>query len=124
MTTGVQVVLAPTEAKRLLSKAVLQLEEVKRALEDGIVIIHPSSTTIFMLEELGHTLSDDGIWICGHISPKGLCISRKMIDAATASGESDVDHCRKVEKANDPPTPRPSPIRPPSRQSTIDSNRN
>jgi len=80
MTKSVQVVLAPTEAKRLLSKAVLQLEEVKKALKDGIIIIHPSSTTIFILEELGFSLSDGGIWICGHVSPKGLCISRKMLD--------------------------------------------
>ena len=81
MTLYLQVVLTPTESKRLLSKAVLQLDEVKRALDDGIVIIHPCSTTIFMLEELGFQVPEQGIWVCGHISPKGLCISRKQIDA-------------------------------------------
>ena len=81
MTLHLQVVLTPTESKRLLSKAVLQLDEVKRALDSGIVIIHPCSTTIFMLEELGFQVHEQGIWVCGHISPKGLCISRKQIDS-------------------------------------------
>ena len=76
-----QIVLTPTEAKKLLSKAVLNLDEVKRALDSGMLIVHPSSTTIFMLDELGFTLPSEGIWICGHISPKGLCISRAMVDA-------------------------------------------
>jgi hypothetical protein len=76
-----QVVLTPTETKKLLTKAVLNLDEVKRALDSGMLIVHPSSTTIFMLDELGFTLPSEGIWICGHISPKGLCIARGMIDA-------------------------------------------
>jgi hypothetical protein len=80
MTLSVQVVLTPTEAKRLLSKAVLQLDEVKKALDDGIMVVHPSSTTIFMLEELGLQLPKERIWVCGHISPTGLCLSRKQID--------------------------------------------
>jgi hypothetical protein len=76
-----QVVLTPTEAKRLLSKAVLNLPEVKKALKEGILILHPSSTTIFMLEELGYSLTPERIWVCGHISPKGLCMARPIIDA-------------------------------------------
>ena len=76
-----QVVLTPTEAKRLLSKAVLNLTEVKKALKEGILILHPSSTTIFMLEELGYSLTPERIWVCGHISPKGLCMARPIIDA-------------------------------------------
>ena len=81
MLSAVQVVMTPTEAKRLLSKAILNLDEVKRALDKGMLIIHPSSTTIFMLEELGLRLSQKQIWVCGHISPKGLCMSRGPIDA-------------------------------------------
>ncbi|MFX0203848.1 MAG: hypothetical protein ACFFCW_47725, partial [Candidatus Hodarchaeota archaeon] len=81
--SSVQVVLTPTEAKRLLSKAVLNMDEVKRALEESILIIHPSSTTVFMMQELGFKYaptSEYGIWICGHISPKGLCVPRVLID--------------------------------------------
>jgi len=79
MITSTEVVLTPTEAKRLLSKAVLDRDEVKKALDQGMLVVHPSSTSIFMLEELGLKLHEEGIWICGHISPKGLCISRKNI---------------------------------------------
>jgi len=86
MTLSVQFALTPTESKRLLSKAVLQLDEVKKALDKGIIIVHPSSTTIFMLEELGFRVPEKGIWICGHISPKGLCISRKQIDTTMKPG--------------------------------------
>ncbi len=75
-----QVVLTPTESKRLLSKAVLNLPKVQRALNEGILIVHPSSTTIFMIEELGFKLAKEQIWVCGHISPKGLCMVRPIID--------------------------------------------
>jgi len=86
-----QVVLTPTEAKRLLSKAILQLDEVKKALDNGMLIVHPSSTTIFMLDELGFKLPPQGIWVCGHISPKGLCISRAMVDAILEIPDYTVD---------------------------------
>jgi hypothetical protein len=86
-----QVVLTPTESKRLLSKAVLSLDGVKRALSDGFVIVHPSSTSIFMLGELGFELPEKAIWVCGHISDKGLCISRKMIDAVLETPEYGAD---------------------------------
>lgn len=79
MTTSIEVVLTPTEAKRILSKAVLARDEVKRALDRGMLVIHPSSTSIFMLQELGLKPHAKGIWICGHVSPKGLCISREVI---------------------------------------------
>ena len=82
-----QVVLTPTESKRLLSKAVLNLPEVQKALNKGILILHPSSTTIFMLEELGFKLTDERIWVCGHISPKGLCMARPIIDAVVEDPE-------------------------------------
>jgi hypothetical protein len=80
MITSTEVVLTPTESKRLLARAVLNRDEVKKALAEGMLIIHPSSTSMFMLEELGLKVHEQGIWICGHISPKGLCISRGVID--------------------------------------------
>jgi len=86
-----QIVLTPTEAKKLLTKAVLNLDEVKKALDSGMLIVHPSSTTIFMLDELGFTLPPENIWICGHISPKGLCISRGMVDAILEIPDYTVD---------------------------------
>jgi hypothetical protein len=80
MISSIEVVLTPTESKRLLSKAVLNMDEVKRAFEEGMLIVHPCSTSIFMLDELGFKLHENGIWICGHVSPKGLCMSRGILD--------------------------------------------
>lgn len=82
MKESVQVVLTPTEAKRLLSKAVLSMDEVKRALDKSILIVHPSSTTVFMMEELGFKYSpksEFGIWICGHTKPEGLCGGVRLV---------------------------------------------
>lgn len=87
MVLNAQVVLTPIESKQLLSKAVLNMDGVKRALDEGLLVIHPSSTTIFMLKELGFKLPERGIWVCGHISTKGLCISRNMIDAVLKTPE-------------------------------------
>ncbi|TRZ51572.1 hypothetical protein D4S03_04850 [bacterium] len=91
MDLSVQVILTPTEAKRLLSKAILNLDEVKRALQDGMVIVHPSSTTMFMLEELGFRPHEKGIWVCGLICPTGLCLSKGMIDTVLRSEGYDAD---------------------------------
>jgi len=47
-----QVSLTPTESKKLLSKALAQMPLIKAAANEGIVVIHPSSTTLFLIEEL------------------------------------------------------------------------
>ncbi len=74
-----QAVLTPTESKKLIAKAVLQTEEMKEALAEDIVVIHPSSTTVFMLEELG-IARPASWWICGLIQPRGLCASGQILD--------------------------------------------
>lgn len=40
-----QVVLRSAEPKKLMYKAVFEMNSVQKALEQGIVVIHPSSTT-------------------------------------------------------------------------------
>lgn len=72
-----QVVLLPTESKKLIAKAVLQMEVVKAALDDGMVVMHPSSSTLFMFEELSGGQRPRE-WVCGVIAPKGLCVSEEM----------------------------------------------
>lgn len=67
-------VLTPAESKKLIAKAVLQLPEVQRALKNGTVVIHPSSTTTFIYEELMGFQPEDS-WVFGVVSPKGLCRS-------------------------------------------------
>jgi hypothetical protein len=70
-----QVSLTPTESKKLIAKAVAKMELVQNAFEKGMVAIHPSSTTIFIVEELTGKLPETEVWVCGIITPKGTCLS-------------------------------------------------
>jgi hypothetical protein len=82
-----QMILTVAESKRLLCKAILAHPYVQKAWEDGITVIHPSSTTYFVLKELGLELpkESNGLWVCGHISPKGLCQAKPMADLMLGS---------------------------------------
>lgn len=74
-----QVTLTTSEAKRLIAKAVIRLETVKNALNDGIVVIHPSTTTSFIIKELYGKFPTAG-FVCGIVTPKGTCISEVMLE--------------------------------------------
>lgn len=76
----IQVLLTPSESKKLLAKAVLNKAEVRKALEEGIVVLHPSSTTVFIMDELGYGLPSTEMWICGLSAPRGLCASRQILE--------------------------------------------
>jgi hypothetical protein len=69
-----QIILTPTEAKKFIAKAIVQVEVVKRAAEKGIIAIHPSSTTYFIAEELLGKKPSSNTWVCGVIAPKGACM--------------------------------------------------
>ena len=56
------VVLLPRESKRLLAKAVLELPEVKRALESGWFVVSRGVTPSYIIEEL-----------TGESPPKAYC---------------------------------------------------
>jgi hypothetical protein len=47
-----EIVLIPSESKKLISLAILELPEVKNAFKHGIVALHPSSTTVFLYKEI------------------------------------------------------------------------
>lgn len=86
----IQVALTPTEAKKLIAKAVVAMDSVKQALRSGTIIINPSSTTVFMLAEFGITLDPLDPWICGLVVPKGLCASAEIVlEAAAAAKKND-----------------------------------
>ena len=69
-----QVSLTPAESKKLIAKAIANMDVVKRALVEGIVVLHPSSSTFFIVEELTGEKPWTTMWVCGLISPKGACI--------------------------------------------------
>ena len=72
-----QVSLTATESKKLLAKALANMVPLKNAMEKGMVVVHPSSTSLFLIEELTGTIPE-GLWVCGIIIPKGTCISREQ----------------------------------------------
>ena len=56
-----QVSLIPNESKKLIAKALADLSEVKTALKDGIVAMHPSSSTLFLAEEILGKTPETGV---------------------------------------------------------------
>ena len=69
----VQVVLTPTESKKLIAEAVVRMDSVQKALQDGIVAIHPSSSTYFIVEAITGQ-RPKGMWLVGMICRRGTCL--------------------------------------------------
>jgi hypothetical protein len=74
-----QVVLTPTESKKLIAKAVAKLDVVKQAAAEGMIVIHPSSSTYFIFEELTGTKPKTNHWVCGVVTPRGMCVEMAMV---------------------------------------------
>ena len=70
-----QVTLIPTESKKLIARAVAGMDEVQNAFHKGIVAIHPSSSTIFIVEELVGAFPETEVWVSGLVAPKAACVS-------------------------------------------------
>jgi len=68
-----QVSLTPTESKKLIAKAVANMKEVKNAVHNGLLVLHPSSSTYFIVEEITGTKPNTNAWVCGVVSPRGTC---------------------------------------------------
>jgi hypothetical protein len=68
-----QVSLTVPESKKLIAKAVANMDIVRKAFHGGIIALHPSSSTIFIVEELLGKLPDTRVWVMGMIVPKGAC---------------------------------------------------
>lgn len=72
-----QVVLTPTESKKLIAKAVAKMDVVRQA---GLVVLHPSSSTYFVVEELTGNKPDTNFWVCGLVAPRGNCVEMAMLE--------------------------------------------
>jgi len=83
-----QISLLPTESKKLIARAVARMDIVQKALSSGIVALHPSSSTIFIVEELLGKLPDTEVWVCGVIAQKAACSSAES-RAQRARDEAD-----------------------------------
>ena len=73
-----QVVLTPAESKKLIAKAIAKLDVVRQAAADGMVVIHPSSSTYFIFEELIGAKPKTNYWVCGVVTPRGMCVEMAM----------------------------------------------
>jgi hypothetical protein len=73
------VVLTPAESKKLIAKAVVRMDIVKEASKGRMIVLHPSSSTYFIVEELTGHLPETNRWACGVVSPKGLCVEMGIL---------------------------------------------
>jgi hypothetical protein len=74
-----QIVLTPAESKKLIAKAVARLEAVQQAAKMGIVALHPSSSTYFIVEEITGSKPKTNYWVCGVVTPRGMCVEMAMV---------------------------------------------
>lgn len=74
-----QVVLTPTESKKLIAMAIARLDVVQNALNGGTIMVHPSSSTYFIIEELIGGKPTTNHWVCGVITPKGMCVEMATV---------------------------------------------
>ncbi len=68
-----QIVLTPAESKCFISKAIARMEVVRKAVSEGTVVIHPSSTTYFLVKEITGDVPRTDHWVLGGVFPQGLC---------------------------------------------------
>jgi len=71
-----QATLIPSEGKRLIGRAVAQMDAVQSALKKGTVIIATSTTTAYVLEELlGRRIEEKGMFTAGVVTARGCCVT-------------------------------------------------
>ncbi|MGQ9543709.1 MAG: hypothetical protein ACUVTM_06475 [Candidatus Bathyarchaeia archaeon] len=85
----IQVTLTPAESKRLIAKATVSLDVVRKAWREGIILVGASTTCAFVLEELLHKRITEG-YGCGIIIPRGTCIMLEMLDSIRQRGYAKV----------------------------------
>jgi hypothetical protein len=73
-----RIVLAPAESKKLIAKAVAKLEAVQQAAKKGIVALHPSNSTYFIIEEIIGSKPKTNYWVCDMVTPRGICVEMAM----------------------------------------------
>ncbi len=70
----IQITLTPAESKRLIAKAVVKLEEVRKAFKSGVIIIGVGTTNACVVEELLGRKIEHERFVAGMVLPKGTYI--------------------------------------------------
>jgi hypothetical protein len=65
--------LLPNESKKLIAKAIAGTAEIQTAIKEGIVVMHPSSSTLFLAEEILGKTPETEVWMCGAVTPRAAC---------------------------------------------------
>jgi hypothetical protein len=86
-----QVVLTPTESKKLIALAIARLDVVRNAFNGGTIMIHPSSSTYFIVEELTGEKPATNHWVCGVVTPRGMCVEMATVLGDFTPKEAEVD---------------------------------
>jgi len=72
-----QVLLTPAEGKRLIAKAISNMEPVQMAYEEGILIIATSTSSAYVAEEImGKKIPNKGMFTAGVITKDGLHVTK------------------------------------------------
>lgn len=74
-----QVVLTPVESKKLIARAIARMDFVKEAAQNGMVVMHPSSSTYFIVEAITGERPVTNYWVCGVVAPRGMCVEMAMV---------------------------------------------
>jgi hypothetical protein len=83
-----QINLTPTESKKLMSMAIARMDQVKRAAQGGMIVIHPSSSTYFLTGELTGENPKYDNWVCGSITPRALCMEMGIMSSSPPRDEN------------------------------------
>ena len=71
-------IFTPSESKLLIAHAVVKMELICNAMKNGIVAMHPSSSTHFISNILNKGKDHPGqVWVTGTVVPKGLCVDSR-----------------------------------------------
>ena len=63
-----------TESKWLIAKCIAKMDRVQKALREGIIAMHPSTSVYYLFYELTGSYPDvSKVWITGMNVPKGMC---------------------------------------------------
>jgi len=100
-----QVSLIPAESKKLISKAITKMDVFQQALTKGLIVLHPSSSTYFLFEEVTGRKPPTNVWVCGLIAPKGTCIEMGAMLGSHASSAN----AEEVAYSSAKPNPRTFP---------------
>ncbi|MFQ5801206.1 MAG: hypothetical protein ACE5HH_05760 [Candidatus Hydrothermarchaeales archaeon] len=69
-----QITLTPAESKRLIAKALLKHEQIKKALSSGVIVINLGSTNAFVAEELMKKELAKERFVAGMVDKIGTCV--------------------------------------------------